>query len=147
MALACRYYRIARISIRICSMEMVGRAFEKTFSRGFGPEMGVDLPEKDDPVAVFEVVRLRNVIYHLAQSAIDRANLMKRYVSDIVKVQEEEKRRLAREIHDGPLQEVTALMQQIRLARMELEDGKESTSRLRMAEEGAVSSERSAFLV
>lgn len=97
---------------------------------------GVDLPEKDDPVAVFEVVRLRNVIYHLAQSAIDRANLMKRYVSDIVKVQEEEKRRLAREIHDGPLQEVTALMQQIRLARMELEDGKESTSRLRMAEEG-----------
>lgn len=98
---------------------------------------GSDLPEKEDPMAVFEVDRLRKVIYHLAQSAIDRAQLMKRYVSDIVKVQEEEKSRLAREIHDGPLQEVTALMQQIRLARMELEGHEESMKRLLLAEEEA----------
>ena len=59
------------------------------------------------------------VLQQLARGAVERAELMKRYVGDIVRVQEEERSRIAREIHDGPLQDVTALIHQIRLAKME----------------------------
>ncbi|HAA46948.1 MAG TPA: sensor histidine kinase [Synergistaceae bacterium] len=98
---------------------------------------GKEVPVRDDNQAVFEIRRLRQVLYQLALSAVERANLMKRYVSDIVKVQEEERSKLAREIHDGPLQDVTALIQQLRLAKPEL-NREESADRLHLAEEGAI---------
>ncbi|MEG1798688.1 MAG: sensor histidine kinase [Synergistaceae bacterium] len=41
-------------------------------------------------------------------------------VNDIVKVQEEERSRISREIHDGPLQDVTALIQRLRLMSMDI---------------------------
>ena len=77
---------------------------------------GWDLPKEDDPRSIYELQRLRQVLHQLAQSAIERMELTRRYVTDLVRVQEEEQERVAREIHDGPLQGVTALMQQIRLA-------------------------------
>ncbi|MGC9371932.1 MAG: sensor histidine kinase [Thermovirgaceae bacterium] len=98
---------------------------------------GSEVPRRDDPRAVFELRRLRQVLYQLALSAVERAKLMRRYVSDLVQVQEEERSRLAREIHDGPLQDVTALIQQLRLAVSESES-KKPGSRLHLAEEGAV---------
>ena len=63
-----------------------------------------------------EIGRLREEFFHLAQTAIDRATLWKRYALDLVRVQEDEKSRLARELHDGPLQDVTAMIQRARLA-------------------------------
>lgn len=98
---------------------------------------GKEVPVRDDPKAVFELRRLRQVLYQLALSAMERAKLMKRYVSDIVRVQEEERSKLAREIHDGPLQDVTALIQQLRLATSEVKR-EESVDRLHLAEEGAI---------
>jgi signal transduction histidine kinase len=98
---------------------------------------GKDVPKNDDPRAVFELRRLRQALYQLALSAVERAKLMRRYVSDLVQVQEEERSRLAREIHDGPLQDVTALIQQLRLAVSE-SGLQKPDSRLHLAEEGAV---------
>lgn len=80
-------------------------------------QWGRDLPRRDDPVAVYQVRRLREVLHELARTAVDRVELTRRYVSDLVGVQERERASLAREIHDGPVQDVTALVQQIRLAK------------------------------
>ncbi|MFA5621095.1 MAG: sensor histidine kinase [Thermovirgaceae bacterium] len=99
--------------------------------------LGKDIPEGDDPGAVHEIRRLRMVLQQLARGAVERAELMKRYVGDIVRVQEEERSRIAREIHDGPLQDVTALIHQIRLAKMEEGEPEETSLRLDNAEEGA----------
>lgn len=98
-------------------------------------QWGRDMPLPDDPGAVFEIRRLRQVLHHLAKGAVDRADLMKRYVSDLVSVQEEERSRLAREIHDGPLQDVTALIHQIRLVKME--NTQAECGHLENAEDGA----------
>jgi len=102
---------------------------------------GKDVPKNDDPRAVFELRRLRQALYQLALSAVERAKLMRRYVSDLVQVQEDERSRLAREIHDGPLQDVTALIQQLRLAVSESGLQKPG-SRLHLAEEEAVQAVR-----
>ncbi|MDO9508554.1 MAG: sensor histidine kinase [Thermovirgaceae bacterium] len=99
-------------------------------------QWGREMPVADDPSAVFEIRRLRQVLHHLAKCAVERADLMKRYVGDLVRVQEEERSRLAREIHDGPLQDVTALIHQIRLATMEGSSRSEG-GRLENAEDGA----------
>ncbi|MDT8284067.1 MAG: sensor histidine kinase [Thermovirgaceae bacterium] len=99
-------------------------------------QWGQEMPVADDPSAVFEIRRLRQVLHHLAKGAMERSGLMKRYVGDIVRVQEEERSRLAREIHDGPLQDVTALIHQIRLAVMDGTSPTES-AHLENAEDGA----------
>ncbi len=78
-------------------------------------EWGKDLPRPRDEAAVTEIGRLREEFFHLAQTAIDRSILWKRYALDLVRVQEEERARLARELHDGPLQDVTAMIQRARL--------------------------------
>ncbi|GAB6280514.1 MAG: histidine kinase [Thermovirga sp.] len=98
-------------------------------------QWGRDMPRPDDPGAVFEIRRLRKVLHHLARGAVERSNLMKRYVSDLVRVQEEERSRLAMEIHDGPLQDVTALIHQIRLVKME--NSQAECAHLENAEDGA----------
>lgn len=99
-------------------------------------QWGRDLPRRDDPVAVYQVRRLREVLHELARTAVDRADLTRRYVSDLVGVQEMERSSLAREIHDGPVQDVTALVQQIRLAKNAA--SAEARSRhFDLAEEGA----------
>jgi signal transduction histidine kinase len=97
---------------------------------------GRDLPVRRDPSAVYQVQRLREVLYDLAQGAVERVQLTHRYVSDMVGVQERERTGLAREIHDGPVQDVTALVQQLRLARRK-QEGPERDLHLDLAEEGA----------
>lgn len=99
---------------------------------------GKDKPGKDDPRAVSEIRSLRGVLYDLSRAAIERDQLRDGYVNDIVKVQEEEKSKIARDIHDGPLQAVTAFIQQIRLYRMSFARGKtNSEDHLQLAEEAA----------
>ncbi|WP_024822788.1 MULTISPECIES: sensor histidine kinase [Aminobacterium] len=97
---------------------------------------GKELPEPDDPQAVFELGRLRRALYRLAKAAIERDDLRNRYVHDIVSVQEDEKKRIAREIHDGPLQDITAMIQQMRLFDMNL-CGEVGQTHLKLAEEAA----------
>lgn len=97
---------------------------------------GKDLPALPDPVAVSEIGSLRTVLYRLARTAVERTLLQNRYVNDIVRVQEGEKSRIARELHDGPIQNITAMIQQIRLSRM-AGDGQEMDRHLAIAEETA----------
>ena len=97
---------------------------------------GRDLPDPSDPGAVGEIDSLRGVLFKLARAAVERTLLRNRYVNDIVRVQEEEKYRIARELHDGPLQNITAIIQQVRLARMS-RDETVAGERLSLVEETA----------
>ncbi|MGI6784111.1 MAG: sensor histidine kinase [Aminivibrio sp.] len=83
---------------------------------------GRDLPALTDPVAVSEIGSLREVLHRLARTAVERTLLRNRYVNDIVRVQEGEKSRIAMELHDGPIQNITAMIQQIRLSGMARDD-------------------------
>ncbi|MDR3265376.1 MAG: sensor histidine kinase [Synergistaceae bacterium] len=74
---------------------------------------------------VEEIASLRDAIDELAKEAVQKTELENRYLGDIVKAQEEERNHLAREIHDGPIQVVAALMQRIQMASLSLEEIKE----------------------
>lgn len=93
--------------------------------------MGKDTPNAVDPHAVKEIERVHSALTRLAKAAIDRDNLRNRYVRDIVQVQEAERLDMAREIHDGPLQDITALLQQIHIS---LEEGEDSHERIKKTE-------------
>ena len=77
--------------------------------------LGKDVPGKFDEAVVKEIESVQTALTRLAQAAVDRDNLRNRYVRDIVQAQERERMDMAREIHDGPLQDVTALLQQIHM--------------------------------
>lgn len=93
--------------------------------------MGKDMPNPVPPQAVKEIERVHNALIRFATAAIDRDNLRNRYVRDIVLVQETERLDMAREIHDGPLQDITALLQQIH---MSLEDEEGVRDRIKKTE-------------
>lgn len=84
---------------------------------------GRDMPAPDAPGAVPELRQLRSTFALLARAAIEKEKLQRDYVTDIVKVQEDERERISREIHDGPLQAATALVQRLRLLKTDLRDG------------------------
>lgn len=77
--------------------------------------LGKDVPAKFDEAVVKEIESVQTALSRFAQAAVDRDNLRNRYVRDIVQAQERERMDMAREIHDGPLQDVTALLQQIHM--------------------------------
>ena len=97
-----------------------------------GFRVGKDLPKKVDPHAVSEIKSLHEALTRFAQAAIDRDSLRNHYIRDIVQVQEMERMDMAREIHDGPLQDITALLQQIH---MTTEEGGYSRERARRVEQ------------
>lgn len=99
--------------------------------------LGYDLPDVSAPEAVPELQQLRSTFVVLAQSAIDKEQLSRDYITDIVKVQEEERERISREIHDGPLQDVTALVQRLRLLALDVSD-EQTISSLENAEKVAM---------
>lgn len=95
---------------------------------------GEETPQDASPEAVDELKKLRSAIVLLSHSAIDKVSLSRRYVNDIVKVQEEERSRISREIHDGPLQDVTALIQRLRLLSMDMDAGAQEDIQKRINE-------------
>ncbi len=78
--------------------------------------VGKDLPNSLDPCAAKEIESVHNALLRFARAAVERDNLRNSYVRDIVRVQEAERMDMAREIHDGPLQDITALLQQIHIS-------------------------------
>ena len=93
--------------------------------------LGKDVPEKISHKTVSEIESVHSALMRFAQAAVDRDNLRNRYVRDIVQAQEQERMDMAREIHDGPLQDVTALVQQLHMA---LDDESGETVRIRRTE-------------
>ena len=86
--------------------------------------LGFELPSLTKKSSVPEIQHLRENFCLIAQTAIDKEQLSRDYITDIVRVLEEERERISREIHDGPLQEVTALVQQMRMIALETNDDK-----------------------
>ena len=64
-----------------------------------------------------ELEALSSVIGRLAEESFEKEELKKRYVTDLVKVQENAQARLARELHDGALQSTVAAIKRIQLAK------------------------------
>jgi signal transduction histidine kinase len=64
---------------------------------------------------------IRHIYDSLVKVSNDVVNTVQEnrlYMSDLVNVQEDERMKISRDIHDGPLQDVTALIQRMRLARL-----------------------------
>ncbi len=99
---------------------------------------GEEVPLKNAPEAVTELQKLREALVVLANSAIDKVQLSRRYVNDLVKVQEEERARISREIHDGPLQDLTALIQRLRLLSLDMDSPVEREKQLEEAKSAAM---------
>ena len=77
--------------------------------------LGIDVPEKLEKNAVKEIESVHSALHRFAGAAVERDNLRNRYVRDVVQAQERERVDMAREIHDGPLQDITALVQQLHM--------------------------------
>jgi signal transduction histidine kinase len=97
---------------------------------------GHDRPLAPERLGFYEVEALSNAIAELAGEAIAREELRVRYVSDIVRIQEDSRKRLARDLHDSPLQGVIAAIKRIQLARSS-SDASQSSENLKIAEEVA----------
>ena len=97
---------------------------------------GRDRPRTPERLGFYEVKALSNAISELAGEAIAREELRVRYVSDIVRIQEDSRKRLARDLHDSPLQGVIAAIKRIQLAKNSL-DPSILAENLNMAEEVA----------
>ena len=93
--------------------------------------LGKDVPHKLPDGAIMEIELVHNALLRSAQAAIERDTLRVNYVKDVVRAQEQERMDMAREIHDGPLQDITALLQQIHMA---LDDEDATGKRIKRAE-------------
>lgn len=95
---------------------------------------GEETPDFEQ-AALYEVAALSDVIEKSAAAAMEREQLRVRYISDIVQVQEDARKRLARELHDGPLQSVVAAIKRVQLA----QNGAEPKTREKLDEAERIS--------
>ena len=95
--------------------------------------LGKDVPDELEEGAIMEIERVHNALMKFSQAAVERDTLRTNYVKDVVRAQEQERMDMAREIHDGPLQEITALLQQIHIA-LDDDNEEETSSRIKRAE-------------
>ena len=79
---------------------------------------GAEAPDADGicgNVQVEEIASLKKAITGLAYRMIEHNAREKRHLSDIIKAQEDERSRIAQDIHDGPIQVLSALVQRIQM--------------------------------
>ncbi len=69
-----------------------------------------------------EIQRLQRTLAHMAQKIARARESLRSYIGAITAGQEEERQRLARELHDDTLQSLIALQQRVQLARIKLAD-------------------------
>ncbi len=76
-----------------------------------------------EPVGgIEEIQRLQRALHHMARKVQRAHESLRGYIGAITTGQEEERRRLARELHDDTLQDLIALQQRIQLARLRVTD-------------------------
>ena len=95
---------------------------------------GEEIPSRSAPGAVYELRKLRTAFAQVAQEAISKVQVIRTCMNDLVGVQEEERTKISRDIHDGPLQDVTALIQRIHLAKSPDNTPEETQRQLDLAE-------------
>ncbi len=82
-----------------------------------------DFSDIDDPVGgIKEIQSLQRKLRTMAQKVHSTQQSMKDYIGAITDAQEEERRRLARELHDDTLQSLIALKQRVQLAQKSAQD-------------------------
>lgn len=75
----------------------------------------------EQPVGgIEEVVALQRTLAHMAQQVRRAREALEGYIADITAAQEEERKRLARELHDQTIQSLVALNQRVQMARRAL---------------------------
>jgi signal transduction histidine kinase len=80
-----------------------------------GLRWGRELLTEEPSPCVWEVEVMNDALRKQAELAVDNERLKENYVRDIITVQEEERRHFARELHDGPLQYVSAAIKRIQI--------------------------------
>lgn len=101
-----------------------------------GLKWGEELPTDEDrglltfDIGIDEIASLRSAIRGLAERMIEKNELERRYVGDIIKAQEEERARIAQDIHDGPIQIAAGLIQKLQIAEITSERIDEETRHL-----------------
>ncbi|MDR1875168.1 MAG: sensor histidine kinase [Synergistaceae bacterium] len=88
---------------------------------------GRELPALPSRSILFEIGQLLKALQELAAGAMAREEMKIRYIGDLVQVQESTRKRLARDLHDGPLQGAVAVIKRIQLAREALQQQGPST--------------------
>jgi signal transduction histidine kinase len=89
-----------------------------------------DFAAIEEPVGgINEIQRLQTELIHMARKVQLAQQSLRSYLSAVTTGQEDERRRLARDLHDDTIQSLIALNQQIQLAQMSAED-EASTDRL-----------------
>lgn len=83
-------------------------------------EFGWGRPEAlEQPVGgIAEIQHLQAELKHMAQRLEEARQRRRRYLGDLTAGQEDERRRLARELHDGTVQSLVALNQRVQLAQL-----------------------------
>jgi two-component system sensor histidine kinase UhpB len=71
---------------------------------------------------ISEIQRLQSELIHMAQKVKAAQQSLRDYLGAVTTGQEEERRRLARELHDDTIQSLIALNQQVQLAQLALDD-------------------------
>ncbi len=82
-----------------------------------GLRWGKDHPPVLYDGPLYELESLSGAIGTLAEEAVAQEELKRQYVTDLVKIEEETRKHLARELHDGPLQSSVAAIKRIQLAK------------------------------
>jgi signal transduction histidine kinase len=95
---------------------------------------GVETMEIPLPGANSQILRMRDTLARVSRDACHTVRTNRVYVNDLVKVQEDERTKISRDIHDGPLQDVTALIQRLRLARSSGNTAEDTAMELDLAE-------------
>lgn len=99
---------------------------------------GEQVPAESASDAIYELQQLRAAFSRVARDAINRVSVIKSCMNDMVGVQEAERTKISRDIHDGPLQDVTALIQRIHLASSPDNTDEETKMELGLAEKIAL---------
>jgi signal transduction histidine kinase len=88
-----------------------------------------DFSSIHEPVGgIAEIQHLQRALAEMASKVQEAQRSLHKYIGSITAAQEEERRRLARELHDDTLQALIALKQRVQLAQLELQPALERAS-------------------
>ena len=76
---------------------------------------------------IAEIRRLQDGLIHMAHQVQAAQRSLHNYIGAITTAQEDERRRLARDLHDETIQSLIALKQRVQLARLALKTGTRAT--------------------